>query len=310
MPANLASSESPKSPQLRAFSCEQGSFPRALFLVLPNNFRLDAQSAQDNHYMQMHAISSPEVALAQSLHFAECLRAAGHTVVLFPGLPDAPDGVFPNNVFATTQSRVIIGAMRHPVRKIEAQRADMRAFFANHLGREVFDLSTQLPAEECAELTGSMVIDRARNIGFCGLSERCTEAGAAAMGAAFGLDQVFPFTLAAGEYHANVVMSALAGKGLMLCREGFADPAQAEQISALYKPAQVIWISPEEKANYVGNCIALASDQLWLSARAEAALRPQTRAGIAALGFALHTAPLAEIEKAGGSLRCMVGEIY
>src|SRR3546814_13537431 len=49
-----------------------------------------------------------------------------------------------------------------------------------------------------AELTGSLVIDRARGLGFCGLSARCDTTGAAAMHAAFGLRATLLFDLAAG----------------------------------------------------------------------------------------------------------------
>ena len=47
-----------------------------------------------------------------------------------------------------------------------------------------------------------------------------------------------------------------------------------------------------------------------MSERAADSLRPASRAAFEALGFALRAVPLDEIEKAGGSLRCMIGEIY
>src|SRR3546814_5900909 len=65
--------------------------------------------------------------------------------------------------------------MRHPVRRREAARDDIRAFFRDVLGYAETDLSGQ--PHPC-ELTGALVIDRARGLGFCGLSERCDEAGA------------------------------------------------------------------------------------------------------------------------------------
>ena len=47
-----------------------------------------------------------------------------------------------------------------------------------------------------AELTGSLIIDRARGVGYCGLSERCDMAGARAMHQAFDLRLTFCFELA------------------------------------------------------------------------------------------------------------------
>ena len=66
----------------------------------------------------------------------------------------------------------------------------------------------------------------------------------------------------------------------------------------------------EEKAAFAGNCIALSETDVWMSAAAAAALAREHRADLAAWGFAVKAVPLAEIEKAGGSLRCCVAEIY
>ena len=47
-----------------------------------------------------------------------------------------------------------------------------------------------------------------------------------------------------------------------------------------------------------------------MSTAAAEGLTPQHRADLAAWGFAVKSVALAEIEKAGGSLRCCVAEIY
>jgi hypothetical protein len=47
-----------------------------------------------------------------------------------------------------------------------------------------------------------------------------------------------------------------------------------------------------------------------MSARAAAALDPAQLAALTLWGFALRSVALDEIEKAGGSLRCCVGEIF
>ena len=96
------------------------------------------------------------------------------------------------------------------------------------------DLSTQ--PHPC-ELTGALVIDRARGLGFCGLSERCDEAGARLMHEAFGLRATLLFDLAPGEYHTNVVLAVLAGRAAIVCPDGFADPAVVDAIAALVRAA-------------------------------------------------------------------------
>src|SRR5690606_40995660 len=166
-----------------------------------------------------------------------------------------------NNVFATAPERLLVGRMRHPVRQREAERPDIRGFFTGLLGYREIDLR-QSPG--ICELTGSVVIDRARGLAFAGLGERCDEAGAAALHAALGLRATLLFDLAPGEYHANVVMSVLAGRALVIAPSGFADPAVPAAIAALYAPA-VVELTAAQKQAFAGNCIALCAGRVRIS---------------------------------------------
>lgn len=278
---------------------------RGAFLVTPLGFHLAEQSASDNRYMATDAGVDPRAALVEHAALARRISSLLPTIC-FPGDPVTPDAVFPNNVFGTAPGRLIVGRMRHPVRQREAERPDIRGFFRDLLGYQEIDLST---SRNVAELTGSLVIDRARGIGYCGIGERCDEAGAAAMHTAFGLNLTFCFDLAPGEYHTNVVMSVLAGRALVIAPDGFAEPAVAQAIAALYAP-QTLVIGAAQKSHYAGNCIALSADTVWMSERAAASLDVAERAMLAAWGFRVEAVALAEIEKAGGSLRCCVGEIF
>jgi hypothetical protein len=287
------------------FPLQAAATARAAFLVAPHGFALAAESATDNRYMAMHENADSLRALGEHAALAAQLRGCLPTIV-FPGDASTPDAVFPNNVFASAPGRLIVGAMRHAVRRREAARADIRGFFRDLLNCDIVDLSTQ---SLVAELTGSLVIDRARGIGFCGLSERCDMAGARAMHAAFGLKLTFCFDLAPGEYHTNVVLAVLASRAAIIAPDGFADAATVAAIAQVYAP-RVLSLDARQKAAFAGNAIALASDSVWMSARAVTSLRPDQGAALAEWGFALHGVELGEIEKAGGSLRCCVGEIF
>lgn len=278
---------------------------RAAFLVAPDGFTLAAQSAADNRYMAAADAFDPARAQAQHRELHRALSQMLPTVC-FAGDPDTPDAVFPNNVFATAAGRYVVGRMRHPVRRREAARADIRGFFGGVLDYAEIDLSIQ--PHPC-ELTGALVVDRARGIGLCGLSERCDEQGARLMHEALGLRATLTFDLAEGEYHANVVLAVLAGRAAMLCPAGFADPAVVAAIASLYAPHALL-LSPAEHAAFAGNAIALSAEAVWMSAGAAAALAPATLAGLAAAGFGIRTVPLDAIEAAGGSLRCCVGEVF
>jgi len=278
---------------------------RAAFLVAPEGFALATQSAQDNRYMAEAAAFDAARALAEHRELQRALSEVLPTVC-FPGDPATPDAVFPNNAFATVAGRYVVGRMRHPVRQREAGRADIRGFLGGLLDYAEIDLSAQ--PHPC-ELTGALVIDRARGIGLCGLSERCDEAGARLMHEAFGLRATLMFDLAPGEYHTNVVLAVLAGRAVLACPGGFADPAVPRAIAALYAPHAIL-LSAAEHAAFAGNAIALPGDTVWMSRAAARALSAGSREALAAASFELRSVPLDAIEAAGGSLRCCVAEVF
>jgi hypothetical protein len=279
---------------------------RAAFLVAPAEFSLAAESACDNRYMDVNRTVDPLKALAQHSALAQALRA-DVPVITFPGDPTTPDAVFPNNVFATAPGRLVVGHMRHAVRQRETTRTDIRRFFGEVLGYAEIDLSIR--PHLIAELTGSIVIDRARGVGYCGLSERCNMTGAQAMHQAFDLKLTYCFELAETEYHTNVVLALLASRAAIIAADGFRDPAAAQAIAQACG-GRALWLTPAQKQAFAGNAITLSEERVWMSECAAAALTDEQRAALAGFGFAIGSVELGEIEKAGGSLRCCVGEIY
>lgn len=291
----------------RAQPADRPATASAVMLVRPTGFRLSGETATDNAYMHPGAAVDPARALAEHRALERAIaERSGLPVTVFDGDPATPDAVFPNNVFANIPGRLVVGAMRHPERQRESRRTDIPAWFAARGCAAV-----RLDAEPgvVAELTGSLVIDRARGLGFIGLSERCNEGGAAALHRAFDLRASLVFDLAPGEYHTNVVLAVLAGRAAILHREAIVDHGAADAIMTFYGDG-AIPISPSEKQAFVGNAIALTPDQVWMSATAERGLEAATRERLRALGFMLHTVEMPEIEKAGGSLRCCVAEVY
>ena len=289
----------------RTLTPDQPATARAAFLVSPVGFHRAEQSAQDNIYMADAGSFDADLALHQHLDLqAQLSRSL--PVMSFAGQPSAPDGVFPNNAFGTIEGRLIAGRMRHPVRQQEAARKDIRGLFRDVLSYECVDLSMQ--AHPC-ELTGAMVIDRARGLGYIGLSERCDERGAQLMHEAFGLRASLMFDLAPGEYHTNVVFAVLAGRAAVVCPNGFADSDVVDAIADFYG-TNTVRCTADEHANFVGNCIALSGDTVWMSARAAHALEPSHKQTLAHAGFNVASVDLSAIEAAGGSLRCCVAEIF
>ncbi|MEN1728119.1 MAG: arginine deiminase-related protein, partial [Pseudomonadota bacterium] len=227
-------------------------------------------------------------------------------MVRFPGHVLSPDDLFPNNVFATIPGRSIIGRMCHPERRRETARTDIRQFFTDLLGYEEVDLSNR---DLIAELTGVLVLDRSQRIGYCGMSQRVDQAGCDAMHEAFDLALTFQFDLKPSEYHTNVVMAMLASRALVICPDAFLDRDVPRAIAETY-PGHTLEITVEEKQAFAGNCIAVNFKDLFMSRAAYDALAPEKIKQLEDWRFILHPIELDEIEKAGGSLRCCVAEIY
>lgn len=279
---------------------------RGVMLVEPADFTVNTESAIDNHYMDLDHKADAERALGQARNLGNLIASQGIEVVTFPGWRETPDGVFPNNVFATTPDRsFIVGRMLRPSRQREAERPDIRAWFKTRGYREI-DLDHP---GLVAELTGTLIIDSARRIGFCGMTQRVNQAGLEAMHEAFGLELTFSFDLRPEEYHTNVIMMVLASRALVIYPGGFTDPAVPAAIASAYNGRTLVLNSEEQQA-FAANCIALTENDLFMSSTAFAALRESSRRSLQDWGFTIHTTALDEIEKAGGSLRCMVAEIF
>jgi hypothetical protein len=279
---------------------------KAGLLVDPNGFNTSLQSAQDNVYVKTDASIDIEKAHKQHQGLARTMRGLGLPVISFKGELGHNEAVYCNNVFGTVTGRFIVGQMFHQVRQQEANRKDIRKFFVEAMGRKLCDLSLE---PGVCELTGSMVIDRVYNVGFCGLSNRADEEGCRRMHEAFGLDATLQFRLNPAEYHTNIVLQILAGKVCVLYKPGFDDPHVADVIESLYLN-RTASISEHEKNSFVANCIAATEQDVLMSRRASDALSPETRHVLERNGFEVHGVEVGELEKGGGSLRCLIAEIF
>ncbi|MFK7955336.1 MAG: arginine deiminase-related protein [Lysobacterales bacterium] len=279
---------------------------KAVMLVTDRGFSVATETAADNHYLDLDDPASADEAWRQQCALAQLLRDLGLATVQFSPLDGAGDSIFPNNSFATGQQKLITGSMRYPGRQRETQHPGIRRFFADTLGYPTVDLA---PGPGTAELTGALVIDHARQLGFCGLSERADPEGAAAMHEAFGLRATFTFALPSSEYHTNVVLSVLAGKGVVSFAPQPHYAGLRQVLDGLYGDG-VCYIGEAEKNQFVANCLAVTPQAVVMSDRARRAMSASTLDFFQRSGFNVHSVDVSELEKAGGSVRCMIAEIF
>ena len=286
-------------------------YARGAFLVAPDAIGLASDSAADNQYMSGNSRIDIDRAVRQHRRLLQALSEELPTKC-FAGVEGQPDGVFPNNVFATARPMgkptLVIGRMRHPHRRSEAGREDIRAWFTDVLGYQICDLQH---SDGLSELTGTMVIDRSRQIGVAGLGPRCDVAGLQHTAKALGLRSFLATPLAPREYHANVVLAILGGRLVVVCDDGWEQSsALGSALRSLYGAKRVVQLDADERSAFAGNCIAVREGSVWMSERAADGLTSASRLQIETGGFRIRSVALDEIEKAGGSLRCCVAEIF
>ncbi len=292
--------------RLAPLASDRPATMRAALVVGPEGFRVDPDGSPDNKYVDARVPADAERARAQHRRLVEALGEAGLPVLRVRGLDDQPDAVFVNNAFATIPRRLIAGSMRHPGRRAEPRRREIRELFEGAFGYEIVDLAGR---GVVAELTGPLVIDRPRGIGFCGRSLRADAAGCEAMHEAFGLRLTFDLELQPDEYHANVVLAVLAGRAAVVRLPAFREPQLGELLHEIYE-GRVLELSEAEVRAFAGNCLAVTERIVMMSERAADALAPAGRRALESWGFALRAVDVSEFEKAGGSLRCLVAEIF
>ena len=279
---------------------------RAALLISPRGVQISEQSSIDNVYMDTSKKIDIEKAFKQHQNVARTLNELNVPVVQFSGAYGHDDDLFPNNIFATIPGYFIIGKMFHQVRQQEANRVDIRDFFTSLIPYKIKDLSEK---KITAELTGSLVIDRSYEVGFTGIGNRCDVAGAKAMHEAFEHKLTYYFDLKEDEYHTNIILSNLAGKASIIYPGAFQDVKKADIFFDLYK-GRTIEIDEKEKNAFCGNSIAVTKEDALFSQTSLDNMRDSVKNQLELNGFKLHGVEIDEIEKCGGSMRCLICEIF
>lgn len=279
---------------------------RQAMLIGPEGFGISRESASDNVYMDPSLKVDMERALDQHWSVIRTIESVGVPVKRFSGLTGLDDGMYPNNAFATAGKKLILGRMLHTVRQAETSRSDIVEWFTRDKSYQIIDLSR---LNDPAELTGSLIIDHGRNTGFCGLSTRTVPAGARNMHKAFGLQRTLTFDLVPGEYHTNLVLTVLASRCCLVYLPAIASGSAAQALQNYFQEG-CIEISQDEKNNFVANSLALTPTDIIMSQRAANALSDRTAKALESFGFKIHSVNIDELEKGGGSMRCLIMEVF
>jgi hypothetical protein len=299
-----------------------------LLMIKPTNFRMNEQTAVNNHFQSLVNLSVDEINLAAQREFDEFVsvlrkNGVGVIVVEDQSTLDTPDVIFPNNwVSFHEDGTMVLYPMFAENRRLE-RRVDIVDIMSSY-GYEVCKTVDLSPAEtngRFLEGTGSMILDRKNKIAYCAISPRsdkfvldefCKEMNYRAL--SFTANQTVG-SKRVPIYHTNVMM-AIAETFAVLCLDCIDDLEEKQNVesSILNSGKELIVITEDQMHRFAGNMLQVigADDTRFLvmSEAAFSSLSEEQMLRIRSHCDIIHT-PLEVIETCGGgSARCMLAEVF
>ena len=304
-----------------------------VFMIEPNCFNYNAQTAVDNAFQGEIAGLSCEDVRSRAMHefvqLAEKLTLAGIEVNRIKDTRQkSEDAVFPNNWISfhdevDGRCQMVLYPMMSERRRLE-RRDDVVSEWKDRLNATVIDYSKYENEGKFLEGTGSMVLDRVNRLAYACESKRtnkdlferfCRDLGyTPVLFESFsrdkdGLWRTCPI------YHTNVMMS-IGTTFAVVCLESI-DATNREKVEASLKESYktVIPISIGQVAQYAGNVLQVMSKDkksyLVMSSKAHDSYTADQKETILRHVDGIIHSPLDTIETlGGGGARCMLAEVF
>lgn len=296
-----------------------------VLMIRPARFGTNAETAVSNSFQ----VSSIEVDDPQALAVQEfdvlvgSLRKHGVTVEVFDDTsePWTPDAVFPGNwVSFHADGCVYLYPMLAQNRRWE-RRPDIIEALHKERGYQVSrieDLSAAELEGRFLEGTGSLVLDRVHRVAYACLSPR-TDAKLLKEWAAKLEYEVISFHAVDGTgkpiYHTDVMLS-IGDRFTLFCLASIPEVSERRRIQKRLEETghEIIPVTAQQMNQFAGNVLQLGTHHggsvLAMSMRAEHSLTPTQRDAINKY-TRIVSSPVNTIENcAGGSVRCMLAEIF
>jgi len=295
-----------------------------ILMVRPAAFGFNEETAANNYFQSNPDISKEEIqqnALTEFDNMVQMLRSHDINVFIIQDTkePAKPDAIFPNNWLSTSPNGVVtVFPMYAPNRRIE-KRDEVLEQIANEVVIRDLQDWTEYEAEgRFLEGTGSMIIDYENKMIYACVSER-TSLSVLENYAATNDFQAIVF-LATDKngmpvYHTNVMMT-LGEDFCVLCEEAIEEEWELIAVRQLLESTNhaIISITREQMHSFAGNMMQVKNNKgekfLILSQNAFNSLRKEQKQMLEAYSTLLPVA-VPTIEKVeGGSVRCMMAEIF
>ena len=290
-----------------------------LFMIEPESFYSNEQTAFTNHYQEQVTDETPEIiaekALAEFHGLKNVIEDKGIKVTSLKGSKDCPDHIFPNWFITFDDKTMQIFSMMAPNRRKE-KKPSMIEHLTNTY--ELTDDMSYLEDKEIfLESTSSMVFDRVNRIVYAGISPRTN----AVQLIIWCRNNDYELVLFETEshtgspiYHTDVLMyvgTDIIGICLDVIKPEHRDYVE-EKVNAYHK---VIELTPEQIQNFCGNAIEAKNNNnelfLIISSTAFNALNQDQKEQLLKSYKDIIHSDIPTIEKyGGGSARCMLTELF
>ena len=290
-----------------------------LFMIEPEAFYSNEQTAFTNHYQEKVTDETPEIiaekALAEFHGLKNVIEDKGIKVTSLKGSKDCPDHIFPNWFITFDDKTMQIFSMMAPNRRKE-KKPSMIEHLTNTY--ELTDDMSYLEDKEVfLESTSSMVFDRVNRIVYAGISPRTN----AVQLIIWCRNNDYELVLFETEshtgspiYHTDVLMfvgTDIIGICLDVIKPEHRDYVE-DKVNAHHK---VIELTPEQIQNFCGNAIEAKNNNnelfLIISSTAFNALNQDQKEQLLKSYKDIIHSDIPTIEKyGGGSARCMLTELF
>lgn len=296
----------------------------SILMIRPAAFGYNTETAANNFFQQTHTLPATELkqrALAEFDAMAELLRRNGIdiTIIEDTAIPPKPSAVFPNNWLSTSPTGIVtVFPLFAPSRRPEKREDILKLLAERFVVKDLQDWSEFETEGHFLEGTGSMVMDHDHKMIYACVSERTSLALLEKYAATNGYQAIVFLATDEKErpvYHTNVVM-ALGEAFCVLCEEAIEEEWELIAVRQLLESTGhiIIAITRQQMRQFAGNLLQLQNNKgekfIVLSQRAFDSLRKEQKQMLEAFGSLLPVA-VPTIEAAeGGSVRCMIAEIF
>lgn len=293
-------------------------------MVRPAAFGFNKETAANNYFQNKPVLRNDEIlqkVLQEFDSMVQKLQDNGiHVIVIEDSKePPKPSAIFPNNWLSTSpQGIVYVYPMFAPNRRPEKREEILNLLTKEFVVKDVQDWSEFEAEGRFLEGTGSMIIDHDNQMIYAAISERTNLSLLEKYAAANNYQAVvFLATDNGGNpiYHTNVMMT-LGENFCVLCEEAIEEEWELIAVRQLLESTEhsIIPITRNQMYSFAGNMLEIKNNKeesvLVMSRRAYDSLRKEQRQMLEAFSTLLPVAVPTIEEVEGGSVRCMMAEIF